>query len=65
MYTTDVNKMYTKCITHFDKLVYILYTKLKEAKLCIKNVYKSLLKCRMHFVYILHTPILINEKCTS
>ena len=40
------------------------------AKFCIHFVYKSLSKCGIHFVYkhfvyILHTSVLIYRKCTS
>ena len=52
----NVHKIYTKYITHFDKLLYTFY---------IQNIYKSLLKCGIYFVYkhlayILHTS---NAKC--
>ena len=52
----NVHKIYTKYITHFDKLLYTFY---------IQNIYKSLLKCGIYFVYkhlayILHTS---NPKC--
>ena len=55
MYTTNVYKMYTKCIPHFDKLLYTfcIATQLKELwqLFLYTNVYKSLLKCEIHFVY--------------
>ena len=49
----NVHKIYTKYITHFDKLLYTFY---------IQNIYKSLLKCGIYFVYkhlayILHTSV--------
>ena len=52
----NVHKIYTKYITHFDKLLYTFY---------IQNIYKSLLKYGIYFVYkhlvyILHTS---NAKC--
>ena len=49
----NVHKIYTKYITHFDKLFYTFY---------IQNIYKSLSKCGIYFVYkhlayILHTSV--------
>ena len=49
----NVHKIYTKYITHFDKLLYTFY---------IQNIYKSLSKCGIYFVYkhlayILHTSV--------
>ena len=76
MYTTDVYKMYTKCLPHFENVYHILLHfvyKIKRtmaAKFCIKYVYKCLSKCGMHFVYkhfvyILYTSFLIYKMCTS
>ena len=52
----NVHKIYTKYITYFDKIFYTFY---------IQNIYKSLSKCGIYFVYkhlayILHTS---NAKC--
>ena len=71
MHTTDVCKMYTKCIqnvSHISTLYIHFVYKIKRtiaAKFCIQNVYKSLLKCGKHFVHILYTSILIHKKYTS
>ena len=72
IYTTDVYKMYTKCIQNVYHIstnfcIHFVY-KIKRtmaAKFCIQNVYKSLPKCGIHFLYILYTSILIYKKCTS
>ena len=48
--------MYTKCIPHFTKLLYIFCIQYLAAiahLICIQN-YKCLLKCGIHFVYILY-----------
>ena len=49
----NVHKIYTKYITYFDKIFYTFY---------IQNIYKSLSKCGIYFVYkhlayILHTSV--------
>ena len=72
MYTSDLYKMYVKCVQNVshistDFCIHFGY-KIKEtmaAKFCIQNVYKSLLKCGIHFVYILYASVLIYKKCTS
>ena len=60
MCATDVYKMYTKCIqnvSHISRIFWIHFVyKIKRttaAKFCIQNVYKSLSKCGIQFVYIL------------
>ena len=69
MYTTDVYKIYTKCIPHFDKLLYrFCIYKIKRtmsANFYIQNVYKSSSKCGInfvykHFVYIFYTKVCQN-----
>ena len=75
--TKCIQLMYTKCIQNAYKMyiyhtstsfcIYFVY-KIKRtmpAKFCIQNVYKSLLKCEIHFVYILYTSVLIYLKRTS
>ena len=59
MYTTDVCKMYTRCIQNVSHIstnfsIHFVY-KIKRTmavKIRIQNVYKSLSKCGIHFVYI-------------
>ena len=73
MYTTDVYKMYTKfkqnvyhVLTNF--FIHFVYKirRTMPAKFCIQNVYKSLSKCGLyfvykHFVYILYSYILYTK----
>ena len=65
MYTIGVYKMYA---TFRQTLVHILYTKIKRtipAKFCIQNVYKSLSKCGIHFVYKKFVCILYAKVCQN
>ena len=55
--------MYTKCIQN-------VYHRTMAANFCTQDVFKSLSKCGIHFVYInfvhiLYTSVLIYKKCTS
>ena len=62
---------YAKCIQNVSPIlsnfcnnfVYKI-KKIMVANFCMQNVFKSLLKCRIHFVYILYTSIEIYKKCT-
>ena len=62
--------LYTFCIhlagVSFD-FVYILYTESKEtaAKFCIQNVYRSLLKYGIHFLYKNFVYILYTKVCRN
>ena len=63
--------LYTKVCGNVGHILYrnILYTFCIYTK-CMQNVYKSLSKCGIHFVYnrfvyILYTSILMYKKCTS
>ena len=49
----------------YTRSIQIIYKKNVAATFCIQNLYKSLWKCGIQFVYILYTPILIYNKCTS
>ena len=70
MYATDLCKIYTKCIPNLHKLLYTwihFVYKIKRtmaAEFSKQNLYKSLLKCGVNFVYILYTSILFYKKCT-
>ena len=72
MYTTYVYKMYTKCVQNVNHIstnfCIHFVNKIKRtmaAKFCIQNVYKSLSKCGIYFVYVLDISILIYKKCIS
>ena len=72
MYTTDIYKMYTRCIQNVSHIltnfcIHFVYKikRIMAAKFCKQIVYKGLLKCGIHFVYILYTSVLIYKKCTS
>ena len=72
MYTTDVYKMYTKCVQNVNHIstnfCIHFVNKIKRtmaAKFCIQNVYKSLSKCEIYFAYVLDISILIYKKCIS
>ena len=52
--------MYTKCILHFDKLLYTFCIQtLAVLVLSIQNVCESLSKCGIHFVYILYAFVYV------
>ena len=72
MYTTDVYKIYTKCMQIAYRIlinfcIYFVY-KIKRttpAKFCIQSVYKSLSKCGIHFVYKHFLYILYTKVCPT
>ena len=58
--TRSIQLMYIKCIQNVYKI-----KKTTPPKFCIQNVYKSLSKCGIHFVYKHSVQILYTKVCRN
>ena len=58
--TRSIQLMYIKCIQNVNKI-----KKTTPPKFCIQNVYKSLSKCGIHFVYKHFVQILYTKVCRN
>ena len=58
--TRSIQLMYIKCIQNVYKI-----KKTTPPKFCIQNVYKSLSKCGIHFVYKHFVQILYTKVCRN
>ena len=58
--TRSIQLMYIKCIQNVYKI-----KKTTPPKFCIQNVYKSLSKCGIHFVYKHFVQILYSKVCRN